>query len=212
MRAGAKVRVAGVSCAHGPIVAVRGVDVAVEAGEKVALIGTNGSGKTTLLRAILGLHTRTRGEIAVDGHVARSAADWARRRRECAWLPQRQSAGAFPLLGEELLDSSGAPAAARSAADQLGVGHLLRRPVSTFSGGQLQRTHLARAVGCVAAGARAVLADEPTAALDFQGRAEAAEALLALPVTVLVVTHDQTLAQRCDRRLEMAAGRLREVT
>lgn len=56
-----------------------------------------------------------------------------------------------------------------------------------------------------------LLADEPTAALDFAGQEEAAEVLTTLPVTVLVVTHDRAMAARCDRTLEMAAGRLREV-
>lgn len=210
MAAGAGIRVSRVSCAHGAVTTVRDVDVDIAPGQKVALTGTNGSGKTTLLRAVLGLHTRVRGEIAVDGHIARTPADWVRRRRECAWIPQRQSAGAFPLLVAELLASSGDVDAACSAAARLGLDSLLRRPVGTLSGGQLQRAHLARAVGCVAAGARAVLADEPTAALDFRGRSDAAAALLALPVTLIVVTHDPELAAACDRRLEMAAGQLRE--
>lgn len=83
--------------------------------------------------------------------------------------------------------------------------------MDTLSGGQLQRMYLARAIGCVAAGAQVLLADEPTAALDFAGQEEAADVLTGLPVTLVVVTHDRALAERCDRVLEMAAGRLREV-
>ncbi|MFE1767078.1 ATP-binding cassette domain-containing protein [Streptomyces angustmyceticus] len=188
-----------------------GVDLDIAAGERVALTGTNGSGKTTLLRAVLGLHRQTGGEILVGGRGQRTAAERSWRRRACAWIPQRPAAGRFPLLAEELLASSGAPAQAALAAERLGVGALSGRPLSSLSGGQLQRMHLARAVGCVAAGAGVLLADEPTAALDFAGQEEAAEVLTTLPVTVVVVTHDRAMAARCDRTLEMAAGALREV-
>ena len=199
-------------CRHGRLEAVRGADLDVAAGQKVALTGTNGSGKTTLLRAVLGLHRQVDGEILVGGRGCRSAAEWAWRRRACAWIPQRPAPGRFPLLAGELLRSGGDVAEAVRAARRLGVGALVDRPLSGLSGGQLQRMHLARAVGCVAAGAGVVLADEPTAALDFTGQEEAAEVLTALPVTLLVVTHDRAMAGRCDRVLEMAAGRLREVS
>ncbi|ATY16464.1 ABC transporter [Amycolatopsis sp. AA4] len=201
---------AAVRCAHGRQEVVRSVDLVVEAGQRVALTGTNGSGKTTLLRAVLGLHRAVSGSIEVDGRRARTPSDWDRRRRVAAWIPQRQAAGRFPLLARELLASSGAPAEAVDAAHRLGVGELAERPLHTLSGGQLQRVYLARALGCVAAGARALLADEPTAALDFAGQDAAAGLLSSLPVTLLVVTHDRALARRCDRVLEMADGRLRE--
>ncbi|MFJ6215710.1 ATP-binding cassette domain-containing protein [Streptomyces sp. NPDC092296] len=199
-------------CRHGRVEAVQGVDLDVVPGERIALTGTNGSGKTTLLRAVLGLHRQVAGELLVGGRGTRTASEWAWRRRACAWIPQRPAAGRFPLLARELLASSGAVAEAGAAADRLGVGALADRPLSALSGGQLQRMHLARAVGCVAAGAGVLLADEPTAALDFAGQEEAAELLTTLPVTLLVVTHDRALASRCDRVLEMAAGRLREVS
>ncbi|AXE23887.1 ABC transporter ATP-binding protein [Streptomyces globosus] len=208
---GLDVRMRGVACRHGRVEAVADVDLEIAAGERVALTGTNGSGKTTLLRAVLGLHRQVTGSIRVGGRSARTPAEWAWRRRACAWIPQKPAAGRFPLLGEELLASSTAPSAAAGAADRLGVGQLAGRPLHTLSGGQLQRMYLARAIGCVAAGAEVLLADEPTAALDFDGQAEAADVLASLPVTLVVVTHDRALADRCDRVLEMAAGRLREV-
>ena len=209
---GARIELAAVCCAHGRQEVVRSVDLVVEPGRRVALTGTNGSGKTTLLRAVLGLHRASSGTIAVDGHRARTAADWDRRRRAAAWIPQRQATGRFPLLAGELLASSGAAPAATDAAGRLGVGDLVQRPLHTLSGGQLQRMYLARALGCVAAGAQALLADEPTAALDFAGQDDAAELLASLPVTLLVVTHDRALAGRCDRVLEMADGQLRETS
>lgn len=209
---GLRVRLAGVNCRHGRQTVVQDVDLTVEPGQRVALTGTNGSGKTTLLRAVLGLHQAATGVIEVGDHRAASAAGWARRRRDVAWIPQRQAAGRFPLLAGELLESSGAPVEANDAAMELGVGELRGRPLDTLSGGQLQRMYLARAMGCIAAGAGLLLADEPTAALDFAGQADAARLLTSLPVTVLVVTHDRAVVECCERVLEMAAGRLREIT
>ncbi|MGW7365607.1 ATP-binding cassette domain-containing protein [Streptomyces sp. NPDC054841] len=207
---GLDVRMRAVRCRHGRVDAVCDVDLDVAAGERVALTGTNGSGKTTLVRAVLGLHHPLAGEILVGGRDTTSAAGRAWRRRACAWIPQKPAAGRFPLLAGELLDSSGDGPEAVRAAERLGVGPLTGRPLHTLSGGQLQRMYLARAVGCVAAGAGVLLADEPTAALDFTGQEQAADLLAELPVTLLVVTHDRAMAERCDRVLEMAAGRLRE--
>ncbi len=110
-----------VSCRYGRSTVVDTVQLGVAAGEHVALTGANGSGKTTLLRAALGLHPLAGGTVSVDGQSARSPADWVRRRREVAWVPQRLSTGRFPLLVDELLASAGPGAdAARHAADRLG--------------------------------------------------------------------------------------------
>lgn len=199
------------SCRYGRQIAVENVSVHIAPGEHVALIGSNGSGKTTLLRAILGLHPAHTGTIALDGAIARSRREWAARRRRIAWVPQRQSTGRFPLLVAELL-AGGDPLATRAAAERLDVWHLARRPLHALSGGQLQRVFLARALGQLAAGAGLLLADEPTAALDFAGQTAVAELLAGLPATVLVVSHDRAMSARCGRVLEMAAGHLREST
>jgi zinc transport system ATP-binding protein len=129
-----------------------------------------------------------------------------------AWVPQRLATGRFPLLVDELLASAGpGAAAAHRAADQLGVRGLGARPLHTLSGGQLQRAFLARALGCVTAGARVLFADEPSAALDFDGQEQVASLLAGLPVTIIVISHDRAVTQVCDRVAEMAAGRLRVV-
>ncbi|MFJ2031191.1 metal ABC transporter ATP-binding protein [Streptosporangium sp. NPDC087985] len=207
----AGLRLSAVSCRHGRLLAVDGVDLTLAPGEHLAITGTNGSGKSTLLRAVLGLHRRTSGLIEVAGRQARGPSDWTRRRTEVAWIPQRQAAGRFPLLVRELLASSRHLEQALAAAEELGVAELLQRPLAALSGGQLQRAYLARALGQVAAGAGLVLADEPTAALDFAGQEQVAAVLAGLPVSVVVVTHDRAVAQACGRVAEMAAGRLREV-
>lgn len=200
-----------VSCWHGSNQVVNNVSLSVRAGQHVALIGGNGSGKSTLLRSILGLHHQTGGQISLDGEVAQSSAQWQRRRSRIAYMPQRQSTGHFPLLVHELLASSGRMDEARSAAQVLDVWQFAHRPLHSLSGGQLQRAFLARAIGMLAGEAGLLIADEPTAALDFAGQAALADRLAALPVTVLVVTHDRAVAARCDRMVEMAGGQLREV-
>ena len=201
-----------VSCRYGRATVVDTVELGVAAGEHVALTGSNGSGKTTLLRAALGLHPLAGGTVTVGGQPARSPSDWVRRRREVAWVPQRLATGCFPLLVDELLASAGAGAEeAGRAADRLGVRGLGARPLHTLSGGQLQRAFLARALGCVAAGAGVVFADEPSAALDFDGQEQVASLLAGLPVTVVVISHDRAVTRACDRVAEMAAGRLRVV-
>lgn len=203
-------RLSGLSCRYGRRTVVEDVHLDVAAGTSLAVTGANGAGKSTLLRAVLGLHPATGGEIRVGGERAGGRAAWARRRRQVAWVPQRLTPGSFPLLVHELLASSGNLPGALDAAERLGVGDLGERPLHTLSGGQLQRSFLARALGCVAAGAGVLMADEPTAALDFGGQAEVAGLLASLPVTVVVVSHDRAVADACDRRVEMAAGRLRE--
>lgn len=200
-----------VTAHHGRVAAVVAASLTAAPGERVAVVGANGSGKSTLLRCLLSLHTGAMtGAVLLDGAPAATRAEVHARRALVAHMPQRPPLGRFPFQVGELLDSSGAGEAARAAARRLGVGDLLRRPIDTLSGGQVQRAFLARAIGCVAAGAIAVAADEPTSALDFEGQDEVAAVLLGLGVTTLLVTHDESLAARCDRRVTMAAGRLRE--
>lgn len=208
----AHLQFAGVACDFGSVRVVDDVNLEIRAGEHVALIGSNGSGKTTLLRAILGLHPLSAGQIMLDSTNALSPADWKNRRGRIAWMPQRQTTGQFPLLVHELLASSSSPESAFLHAQELGVTSLLNRPLHSLSGGQLQRVFLARALGSLDGGAGLLLADEPTAALDFDGQVKVAEVLRGLSATVLVVTHDRAMAERCQRVMEMAGGRLREVS
>lgn len=195
---------------YGPVVAVDDVSAAVGEGEFVVVTGSNGSGKSTLVRTILGLVPVTSGAVVVNGVRARTRGEWRVRRRLVAYVPQRTSPGTFPLLVRELLASSGAVDQATAAAGRLGIAELLNRPVTTLSGGQLQRAYLCRAVGALAAGGRMLVADEPTSALDFRGQEDVADLIRELPVTRLVISHDTAVVDRADRVLEMAGGVLRE--
>ncbi len=207
---GAPVGFLEVDAAYGRTTVVRQVSLAVEPGSKVAITGSNGSGKSTLVRCLLGLHPTAAGRTLVDGRDARTRAEWRSRRAEVAYVPQRPATGRFPLLVREMLASSGNFAAALEVAEQLDVAPFLARPVHMLSGGQLQRCVLARGIGATRAGARVLVADEPTSALDFDGQDQVAALLGALNVTVVVVTHEQTVVAHCDRVVEMAGGRLRE--
>jgi ABC-type lipoprotein export system ATPase subunit len=109
-----------------------------------------------------------------------------------------------------LLGSCGRLDAGVEAAGLLGVSHLLDRTVGTLSGGQLQRCFIARGLGAVACGARALVADEPTSALDFDGQDQVAALLATTRATLLVVTHEQTVVEQCGRVVDMASGKLRE--
>jgi zinc transport system ATP-binding protein len=201
----------GLTCRFGERTVVAHASLQIGPGERVALVGGNGSGKTTLLRALLGLHAGAQGNLCLDG---RAPGDWSGWRRRIAFVPQRLNGGRFPLRVDELIASAGkvSASAMSEAAVQAGVETLLQRTLSGLSGGQLQRAWLARTFACVAAGAGLLLADEPTAALDFAGRTEIGALLTSVPVSALIVTHDRALAERCDRIIEIANGQLRELS
>lgn len=208
---GARLSFVDVVVRYGAHVAVAGVSLDVSAGSVLAVTGSNGSGKSSLIRAALGLAPLASGSIRVDDDDASTPRQWRDRRRAIAYVPQRPVPGSFPLLVHELLASSGHRDAATAAADQLGLGALLQRPLSSLSGGQLQRVYIARALGCIEAGARVLVADEPTSALDFDGQAHVAELLTTLPVTVVVVTHSAAITRVASHVVEMAGGVTREI-
>jgi zinc transport system ATP-binding protein len=195
-------------CSFGSAEVVCGINLDLTPGEHVAVIGGNGSGKTTVLRAVMGLHPEWTGAISINGSPLSPRP--AAAHPSMAWMPQRQPRGQFPYTVDELLASSRNTRSARDWAGMLGIAKLGARPLSALSGGQLQRAFLARALGALDAGAGLLLADEPTAALDFQGQEQIAQLLSQLPATILVVTHDPVLARTCHRVLHMAQGSMRE--
>lgn len=205
------VRLVDVSYAYGRTIALNRVNLTIHAGEHVAIIGSNGSGKSTLIRVILGLLEQQHGQVYING-TPNTKAHRQYTHHAIAWMPQRQSTGHFPLLVHELWQSSRNPTATTEFAMQLEVEHLRLQPLHTLSGGQLQRVFLVRALASLAGGSGILLADEPTAALDFAGQAVVSEFIHHIPSTVIVVTHDRNMIQRCPRVLEMAGGQLREVT
>ena len=194
------------------------VSLEIDTGEAVAILGASGSGKTTLLGLLAGLDTPTAGQVWVDG-VELSALDEdgraALRRRSVGFVFQSfQLLPALTALENVMLplelagigDARGSAAALLSRA---GLAERLDHYPRQLSGGEQQRVALARAF---AGPPRVLFADEPTGNLDAATGAEIIDLMFDLNreqrTTLLLVTHDESLAARCGRRIKLTAGRL----
>jgi zinc transport system ATP-binding protein len=182
--------------------AVRGVDLRIDAGEIVALVGPNGSGKTTLVRGLLGLARVSAGDVELFGVPAARF----RERYRIGYVPQRHTVGgAIPSTVEEVVASGRLPrkrrpsrvsaedrAAVTAAIEAVDLAERRKAAVSTLSGGQQRRTLIARAL---AAEPEVLIMDEPTAGVDAENRDRLVATLADLVrrgLTMLVVTHEVT--------------------
>ena len=215
---GARVVVRDVRRVHpGPVVALDGVSLTVAPGEFVALTGPSGSGKTSLLSLIGDLDRPTEGEIEIDGT---SITEWetGRLHREVVGfvfqhhhllphLPARMNVE-IPLIGNGLSRSERRERAVELL-KAVRLEHRLESMAVHLSGGERQRVALARAL---ANDPRLLLADEPTGALDSDDTERILDLLGELRerrgMTVLMVTYDEGISRRADRRLYMHDGRL----
>jgi putative ABC transport system ATP-binding protein len=204
-----------------PVRALRGVDLTIERGEFVAVTGASGCGKSTLLNLIAGLDTPTDGEIVLAGEslAGRDEDALARMRRHKIGIVFQF----FNLLeGMSVLENVTLPAViagcprrqaetrARDLLDLLGLADKSGNAPGVLSGGQRQRLAIARAL---ANQPTLLLADEPTGALDSAGGLEVLELFRRLHgsgQSILLVTHDQHVAEAADRIVGMRDGRIEE--
>jgi putative ABC transport system ATP-binding protein len=207
-----------VSSPEGLLTIVRDVSFAIEAGERVAIVGASGAGKSTLLALLAGLDTPTSGRVLLAGTDLTSLDEDGRARLRAArvgfvfqsfHLVPALTALENVMLPLELAGRGDARRTAREALDRVGLksrtGHYPRQ----LSGGEQQRVALARAFVTQPA---VLFADEPTGNLDTATGGRIGDLLFDMNAnsrtTVVLVTHDNTLAARCGRILRMEAGGL----
>lgn len=205
-----------------------GVDLEVERGEFLAVVGSSGSGKSTLLHLLGLIDAPDRGQISFEGrridHLTGKPRDLLRNRsigfifQFYHLLPELSALEnvLMPLairhgLGGYLVRRRSIRAEARSILERVGLGHRLDHKPTELSGGEIQRAAIARAV---LAGPSLLLADEPTGNLDSTTGAEVLELLRDLNrergLTMILVTHDLSIAGQADRVVRLAEGRLEE--
>ena len=200
----------------GAVNILRGVSLQVAHRETVAILGPSGAGKSTLLAVIGGLEQADRGTVQIDGIEIGSMSESALAvfRRDAIGIVFQ----AFHLIPTmtaienvavplELAGRADAREIATLALEAVGLGARLQHYPSQLSGGEQQRTALARAMAPVP---KLVLADEPTGNLDGETGRVVIDRLFALcrdqGTALILVSHDETIAQRCDRVLHIADG------
>ena len=206
-----------VALPDGALTILDGISLDIAPGERVAIVGESGSGKTTLLSLLAGLDVPSRGEVWLDGEAIHASDEDARaalRARAVGFVFQNfqlmpaMSALDNVALPLELRGEAGG-AVARTLLEQVGLGQRLHHLPRQLSGGEQQRVAIARAF---ATRPRILFADEPTGNLDRKTGLAIEDLLFGMDdaraTTVVVVTHDERLAARCDRQLRLDAGRL----
>ena len=202
----------------GAVAILRGIDLTVSSGEAVAVVGPSGSGKSTLLMVIGGLERATSGHVSVistdfsaldeDGLAKLRAAKIGIVFQSFHLVPT-MTAIENVALPMEFLGEDDAFKIAREALSEVGLSHREDHFPGQLSGGEQQRVAIARALSTKPS---LILADEPTGNLDQATGAAVMDLLFTLKertgATLLLITHDNDLAKRCDRTVSLADGRI----
>ncbi len=195
------------------------LNLTINAGERIAIVGASGSGKSTLLHLLGGLDTPTTGEVWLQGQCLNQMDETARgemRNKYLGFIYQFHHLlaeftaienVAMPLLMRADVPIEQAREQSIELLEKVGLGHRLEHRPSELSGGERQRVAIARALVTKPA---LILADEPTGNLDYEN-AQSVFALLAelqetLGTALLMVTHDRSLAQMADKILTLRSG------
>lgn len=202
----------------GSLTILRDIDFSLNKGETAAIVGASGSGKSTLLSIVAGLDTPSSGTVHIDGvdlFALNEDQRAALRAQKVGFVFQ-----SFQLLGNltalenvmlplELAGLRDARATATQMLQRVGLGERLSSYPKVLSGGEQQRVALARAFVVQPS---VLLADEPTGSLDFATGARIMELMFELNreqgTTLVLVTHDRAIAQRCERRITIEAGQV----
>ena len=205
-----------------------GLDLEIDAGSSLAIVGANGAGKTTLVKLLARLYDPVEGRITVDGTDLRhlDASDWQRRVAAIFQDFTRYELSAADNVGFGALDLAGDRTALDEVAEQAGITEVIGAldagwdtPLSRrfsggtdLSGGQWQRVALARALLAVKGGAGILVLDEPTAHLDVRAEAELYDRFLELTsgTTTVVISHRFSTVRRADRIVVLDGGRVTE--
>ncbi len=204
----------------GPVEILRGIDLEMSAGESVSITGPSGAGKTSLMMVVGGMEKATRGNVEVAGHrlMELDEEQLAGYRRDSVGIVF-QSFHLIPTMTAlentaiplELAGDRDAFERARHGLDQVGLSKRLEHYPSELSGGEQQRVAIARAL---IAQPRLILADEPTGNLDAANSNNIIDLLFELcdekQATLLLITHQRELAERCERQLTMSDGKIYE--
>lgn len=203
---------------EGALIILNKISLSVAAGESVAIIGASGSGKSTLLGILAGLDLPTEGEVVLNGHILTALDEEGRAKVRADNIGFIfQSFQLLPgltalenvILPLELHGVKQAQALAKDFLTRVGLGQRMHHYPQQLSGGEQQRVAIARAF---ASQPRILFADEPTGNLDSTTGAKIIDLLFELNreqgTTLILITHEERLAARCQRRIELAAGEI----
>lgn len=207
-----------VNTSEGRLAILKGIDLEIKKAESVAIVGASGSGKTTLLSLLAGLDLPTSGEVQLGPYALASLDEEARARVrgelvgfvfQSFQLLASLTALENVMLPAELRRDPAPAAKARQLLERVGLGQRMHHYPRQLSGGEQQRVAIARAF---ASSVEALFADEPTGNLDTATGKRIIDLVFDLNAefgtTLVLVTHDRRLAERCDRSLHLAAGQL----